>query len=349
MTMHDIDVEVIEALRVADHFTASILVNRKHVTTPPLKSLSVARQAAAMMPTVYESTRRAIVYVVTTDGRTLMVPDALVFPPMEDEPMTMTTQTTAAPKRARPSRSKAAIASRAGAKLTATATPSLVALATFVSNGHAAQAAADSAIAAALATAPEQKPEPTPDVPAAEPLTDAQQALIDDGLPKEYVRPTETKEQALRRMRGVRSIFGPTRKLKNPGDCKPHGITLPSVNITQGIKPVAGATSKGDADMTAKTTKSKARTAVKTSTKTSGRYDWAAAEEAAANGKLPTPPDFSAPTHRYFVATMDEAVKAAKAKDVEALRKIKLKRFTGSPGIIDRYRKLCIKALTKAA
>lgn len=79
----------------------------------------------------------------------------------------------------------------------------------------------------------------------------------------------------------------------------------------------------------------------------SGRYDWAAAEEAAKAGKVPTTPDFSANTHKCYRPRLAEIEKLVKAKNVKALKAMKDSDFRndGSPLIMNRYRKLAIKAL----
>lgn len=76
------------------------------------------------------------------------------------------------------------------------------------------------------------------------------------------------------------------------------------------------------------------------------RYPWGEAEETAKAGRVPAVPDFSAPTHARFLPILKEVTDAAKAKDVAALRKIKIATISSSPKAIDRYRKLCITALT---
>jgi len=78
-----------------------------------------------------------------------------------------------------------------------------------------------------------------------------------------------------------------------------------------------------------------------------GRYDWAAAEEAAKKGKIPETPDFSANTHKCYRPRLDEIVKLVKAKNVKALKAMKDSDFRkdGSPLIMNRYRKLAITAL----
>lgn len=79
------------------------------------------------------------------------------------------------------------------------------------------------------------------------------------------------------------------------------------------------------------------------------RYDWNAAEQMAEKGKVPPALDFSAPTHARFRDALAEVVKAAKAGDVKALNAVKINPVSSSPKALDRYRKLCIKAVKAAA
>lgn len=79
------------------------------------------------------------------------------------------------------------------------------------------------------------------------------------------------------------------------------------------------------------------------------RYDWNAAEEMAAKGKIPPTLDFSAPTHARFRGALADVVKAAKAGDEKALRAVKIKPISSSPKALDRYRSLCLKALRASA
>lgn len=110
---------------------------------------------------------------------------------------------------------------------------------------------------------------------------------------------------------------------------------------------------------TSKTTKSAARTSVKGkttnhATKTASRpapkgdrsrFSWKEAETEAHKGVLPHAPDFSANTHRYYREPLAEAVKMAKAGDIKGLTALKFSRDDGSPGMIRRYRDLCVIAL----
>jgi hypothetical protein len=71
----------------------------------------------------------------------------------------------------------------------------------------------------------------------------------------------------------------------------------------------------------------------------------AAMEAAAREGKLPSPPDFSAETHARFRGKLAEVVALAKAADLNALRKFKINPYSTSPKAIARYRDLCVLAL----
>lgn len=79
------------------------------------------------------------------------------------------------------------------------------------------------------------------------------------------------------------------------------------------------------------------------------RYDWSAAEEMAEKGKIPPALDFSAETHKRFRGALADVVKAAKAGDTKALGAIKINPVSSSPKALDRYRKLCLKAIKAKA
>lgn len=76
------------------------------------------------------------------------------------------------------------------------------------------------------------------------------------------------------------------------------------------------------------------------------RYDWPAAEAKAAKGIVPQPPDFSANTHRYYRPILAAAAKAARARDLEALKAVTVKGSSTSPRAIKHYKALCLKALS---
>lgn len=71
----------------------------------------------------------------------------------------------------------------------------------------------------------------------------------------------------------------------------------------------------------------------------------AAAEAAAREGKLPTPPDFSAKTHERYRPKLEEVVKMAKAGDIKGLKGYAINPTSTSPKAIARYRDLAVIAL----
>lgn len=68
-------------------------------------------------------------------------------------------------------------------------------------------------------------------------------------------------------------------------------------------------------------------------------------EAAAREGKLPEPPDFSAPTHTRFRNKLASVVEHAKAGDLKGLQAFQINPISSSPKAIARYRDLCIVAL----
>lgn len=76
------------------------------------------------------------------------------------------------------------------------------------------------------------------------------------------------------------------------------------------------------------------------------RYDWKTAAEKAAVGTIPSKPDFSAPTHARFLPILEQITAACSAKDLKALKAIKISPISSTPKAMDRYRGLCVTALT---
>jgi hypothetical protein len=74
-----------------------------------------------------------------------------------------------------------------------------------------------------------------------------------------------------------------------------------------------------------------------------------AAEEAAARGELPAPPDFSADTHKPYRAKLAKAVAMAEAGDVAGLRAMVINPTSTSPKALARYRDLAVIALEARA
>lgn len=75
----------------------------------------------------------------------------------------------------------------------------------------------------------------------------------------------------------------------------------------------------------------------------------AAIAAAAAEGKLPPAPDFSAPTHARFRSKLDEISALVKAKDLKGLRAYPINPVSSSLKALDRYRNLAVVALQAQA
>jgi hypothetical protein len=71
----------------------------------------------------------------------------------------------------------------------------------------------------------------------------------------------------------------------------------------------------------------------------------AAVLAAAQAGKLPPPPDFSAPTHARYRETAEELVALAKAGNIDALKRLNFKTYSSSPKAMAKYRDLAVIAL----
>lgn len=305
-TKDAIEAATAAAILGADHFTASIRVNGSQ-TTHPLKTLAIARKAASLMPEAMGVKTKALVYVVTAEGRSYLVPSD--FPDPTEGPEAMSTIQQMAAKLTNPQSS--------------------IMAQTKASNG----------VSLARHT----------------PASEAGKAADDKlEIPKFLKRPPATAAEVAALKEKTHAELNKAPVVRGVGLTAPSGAK-PAAGKAAHQKPSAtpASASKQESDpMTSKATKSKARTAVKAKTTKPAkagersRYDWTAAEEKATKGTIPPAPDFSAPTHERFRPLLAEVVKAAKDGAVEALRKIKVNPVSSSPKAVDRFRKLCIKALS---
>jgi hypothetical protein len=71
----------------------------------------------------------------------------------------------------------------------------------------------------------------------------------------------------------------------------------------------------------------------------------AAVLAAAQAGKLPPPPDFSAPTHARYRDAAKDLVALAKAGDIKGLKAVVIKPYSSSPKAMAKYRDLAVIAL----
>jgi hypothetical protein len=72
---------------------------------------------------------------------------------------------------------------------------------------------------------------------------------------------------------------------------------------------------------------------------------WAEMEAVARRGKLPAPPDFSAPTHARYRNKLARLIALAKAGDIAGLEAMAISPVSTSPKAMKRYRDLCVIAL----
>jgi hypothetical protein len=75
----------------------------------------------------------------------------------------------------------------------------------------------------------------------------------------------------------------------------------------------------------------------------------AAIERIAANGVLPTPPDFSAPSHSRYRKKLADLVDLVLAGDIAALRALAIPTYSSSLAAMSRYRDLAVIALEARA
>lgn len=79
------------------------------------------------------------------------------------------------------------------------------------------------------------------------------------------------------------------------------------------------------------------------------RKSTAEADAAAARGELPTPPDFSAETHKRFRPKLAELEALVAAGDIEGLKAYPINPISTSPKALDRYRNRAVAALEAKA
>jgi uncharacterized protein (DUF433 family) len=79
------------------------------------------------------------------------------------------------------------------------------------------------------------------------------------------------------------------------------------------------------------------------------RYKWQDAEDAAAQGSLPEPPDYSAKTHEPYRLLIDTCEKLARIGDLRGLQDLEIcparKELSSTPRSLKRWRDLCVRAL----
>ncbi len=71
-----------------------------------------------------------------------------------------------------------------------------------------------------------------------------------------------------------------------------------------------------------------------------------AIRDQAQSGALPQPPDFSKPTHARFRTKLTQIVALAEAGDIAALQAFEINPVSSSPKAMERYRDLCVIAIT---
>ncbi len=70
-----------------------------------------------------------------------------------------------------------------------------------------------------------------------------------------------------------------------------------------------------------------------------------AADDAAARGEIPAPPNFSADTHKPYRAKLAKLVELAEAGDIAGLKDVPINPTSTSPQALARWRDLAVKAL----
>lgn len=323
---HPADLATIEAVKNAAYFTAVLPMEGGNHERHELTTLAQAREAARLLPGARGSSKKALVYAVTVGGRALLVPDSLMDPTQE-KPMGALTNLANA------------IAAPASAVLkNAKAEAEDLSIPTFLKRDP------------ALPQGAPEQPVATPAPPAAE---------LDNRAPDDIAR--AIKAEAMKRWRewmpskdGRERVRPGTRSFEKQVReewIAAGKITKPKTKkSTKTEAPAKAEPKESDVRKTAKTTKASARKGVapkaKTTAKKPNRYDWSGAEEAANKGVLPKPPAFAADNCIPYRSKIDHVVALAKAGDLKALKAYKVANYNSIVKALDRYRKICIKALS---
>ncbi len=348
--VHPADLATCEAVKRATHFTSTIRKDMRHHTFE-WPTLAEAREAARLMPKVFAVNRGAIVYAITPEGWSFMVPSNMADPINHRGVTTMGLTDLAA-------------------KLGGKATSSVM------------QQAAETDAAKQI-TAAASKSE-MPDIPGAFKIPDADRKAGWAGKPPIKAAKTVAKSVKAAKLPKLNWKDGEARTRhaiyrsssldagrikvvcttasgevvvceKEIADMARQLAAEHESKLITGGAPAYSPPKENVMRKSAKTTGSKARGAVKAKATTakkpasSGerhRYDWNAAEEKANKGIMPTAPDFSAPTHERFRPLLAEVKAAAAKRDVAALKAVKIAPISSSPKAVKRYRDLCVKALT---
>lgn len=79
-------------------------------------------------------------------------------------------------------------------------------------------------------------------------------------------------------------------------------------------------------------------------------YNWREAEDAAARGRLPELPDYTAKTHDDYRLLIESCEKLARAGDLRGLQEVQIyparKELSSTPRSLKRWRDLCVRALS---
>jgi hypothetical protein len=349
--VHPADLATHEAMLRASHFTSTIQKDRRYITFE-WPTLREARAAARMMPAAFQVNRGAIVYAVTPEKMTFMVPSNMADPNHEELDMGALTKLAAKLG----GNAESAVMANAAAEISKAASkPDNLEIPESLKISAEDRKAGWAKMKPVAASAPAK-----PIAPVKLP-----KLIWKNGTArtKHAVYSTDASTGKVKVIATTAS--GETVVCKNEQpDMARHLAAAHERKLIDGGAPAYNpkATKADDKESamrkTKPTTKSKARGAVKaksTSAKSSGgerhRYDWNSAEEKANKGIMPSKPDFSAPTHERFRPLLAEVHKAAtgdgKAADkIAALKKIKIAPISSSPKAVKRYRDLCVKALS---
>lgn len=335
-TTLDLEREVHEAVQHG-HFLVSLFLGPGcgfHTSTR-INDLGEARQGGRILERWFASNRKAIVYAITPDGQSVMVPPAYdptaameaaamnahTKPSLTDLASAIVNPQSSVMQNAKMGEplSKAALRAAAGA---AVASHPVTKIAQGVTSANADKAAAAAA---------------TPSKDAGKASTD-----IDLTLPAVLDQRGKTAAQKKAEDDAARAKMpAPVVKIETPA-AKSDRVT--KAELAAQVSATRTTTMKPKKEKAART---ESPDAVKPIVPLGGAalVAWNEMETKALKGTLPTVPDFSADTHASYRDRLKAVTALAKAGDIAGLKKNEVRPLWNSQTQIVRYRELCLIAL----
>jgi hypothetical protein len=196
-----------------------------------------------------------------------------------------------------------------------------------------------------------------------QPLSKKAQAELDKKMAAAKTQSTDTRQAELRAAQKahkaeVAAVKRNAKKEKEAAVAKGATTAMPAqgkdaLKMIAGKSPVAIAKKRANGkrdDVTAKD----AERVLKLTPREPGKgkrakYDWKGARDEAAKGKVPSPPDFSANTHRCYRPALAAVVELVNKRDLAALKAHRVEGSCSSPQAIKKFREIALIALAVKA